>query len=265
MKKNKILINIENLNEIDKYKKIGINNFLFAVKDFSIGYNSYTLEEIKKLDCNKYLLINRIFNTNDVEEFKKIKEKLLDFEYIIFEDIAVYNILKDTNIKLIWNQTHFATNYSSINYWLELAYSAVISNELTSVEVSEILNKSNKNLILNIFGKNPIMYSRRTLLTNFNKHFELDNRDKAVLEESITKNEFLATETDKGTFIVNNKHFNLIPHINSFNDDKILYYLIYPNGIEYKEMIKYINEETTDNTDDGFMNKKTIYKLGVRK
>lgn len=265
MKKNKILINIENLNEIEEYKKIGINNFLFAVKDFSIGYNTYTLEELKKLDCNKYLLINRIFNTNDVEEFKKIKDKLLDFEYIIFEDIAVYNILKDTNIKLIWNQTHFASNYSSINYWLELTHSAVISNELTCVEVSDILNISNKNLVLNIFGKNPIMYSRRTLLSNFNKHFELDKRDSAILEEGITNNEFLATETDKGTFIVNNKHFNLIPFLNEFNDDKILNYLIYPNGIKYNEMIKYIEEETNDNTDDGFMNKKTIYKLGVKK
>ena len=265
MKKNKILINIENLNEIEEYKKIGINNFLFAVKDFSIGYNSYTLEEIKELDCNKYLLINRIFNTNDVEEFKKIKNKLLDFEYIIFEDIAVYNILKDTNVKLIWNQTHFASNYSSINYWLELTYSAVISNELTKLEVIDILNKSTKNLVLNIFGKNPIMYSRRTLLSNFNKHFELENRSNAILEESITNNEFLATENDKGTFIVNNKHFNLIPFLNEFNDDKIQYYLIYPNDIEYSNMIKYIEEETNDNTDDGFMNKKTIYKLGVKK
>lgn len=109
------------------------------------------------------------------------------------------------------------------------------------------------------------MYSRRTLLSNFNKHFELENRSNAILEESITNNEFLATENDKGTFIVNNKHFNLIPYLNEFNDDKILYYLIYPNGIDYNEMIKYINEETTDNTDEGFMNKKTIYKLGVKK
>lgn len=265
MKKNKILINIENLNEIEEYKKIGINNFLFAVKDFSIGYKSYTLEEINELDCNKFLLINRIFNTNDVEEFKKIKNKLLDFEYIIFEDIAVYNILKDTNIKLIWNQTHFATNYSSINYWLELTSSAVISNELTKQEVIDILSISNKSLVLNIFGKNPIMYSRRTLLTNFNKNFNLENRNIAILDESITKNEFLATETDKGTFVVNNKHFNIIPFLNEFKEDKILYYLVYPSGINYNDMIKYINEETTDNTDDGFMNKKTIYKLGVKK
>lgn len=265
MKKDKILINIENLNDIENYKKIGINNFLFAVKDFSIGYNSFSLDEINNLDCNKFLLINRIFNTLDVEEFKKIKDKLINFEYIIFEDIAVYNILKDTKIKLIWNQSHFATNYSSINNWLELVDSAVISNELTSDEVKEIIERANKNLVLNVFGKNPVMYSRRTLLSNFNKNFKLKENKIAILNESITKNEFLATETDKGTFIVNNTHFNIISYLDKFNDDKISFYLVYPSGIEFDRMIKYLNGEIVESTLDGFMNKKTIYKLGVKK
>ena len=65
MKKEKILINIEQLNDIGDYKKIGINNFLFAVKDFSIGYNSFELEELENIECNKYLLIKRIFNRED--------------------------------------------------------------------------------------------------------------------------------------------------------------------------------------------------------
>ena len=63
MKKEKILINIEQLNDIEEYKKIGINNFLFAVENFSIGYKTFKLSDIENLDCNKYLLINRIFNT----------------------------------------------------------------------------------------------------------------------------------------------------------------------------------------------------------
>lgn len=260
MKKEKILINIEQLNDIEDYKKIGINNFLFAVKDFSIGYNTFELEDLESLDCNKYLLINRIFNSNDCEKLKKIIPKLNKFDGIIFEDIAVYNMLKNTDINLIWNQNHFATNYSSINHWLELVNSAIISNELTLEEVCDILDKSNKKLVLNIFGKNPIMYSRRTLLTNFNKNFKLEDNREMILNESITKNEFLAKETDKGTFILNNKHFNLIPFLNKFNENKIEFYLIYPNGLNAEEINNYLNGKV-DNTDAGFMNKKTIYKL----
>lgn len=260
MKKEKILINIEQLNDIGYYKKIGINNFLFAVKNFSIGYNSFKLEELENLACKKYLLINRIFNSEDCESFKSIISKLSIFDGIIFEDIAVYNMLKNTDINLIWNQTHFATNYSSINHWLELVNSAIISNELTLEEVCNILDKSNKKLVLNIFGKNPIMYSRRTLLTNFNKNFKLEDNREMILSESITKNEFLAKETDKGTFILNNKHFNLIPFLNKFNENKIELYLIYPNGLNAEEINNYLNGKV-DNTDAGFMNKKTIYKL----
>lgn len=260
MKKEKILINIEQLNDIENYKKIGINNFLFAVSDFSIGYKSFELEELRNLECKKYLLINRIFNSEDCDKFKSIISKLSIFDGVIFEDIAVYNMLKNTDINLIWNQTHFATNYSSINHWLELVDSAVISNELTLEEVSEILDKSNKKLVLNIFGKNPIMYSRRTLLSNFNKNFNLDDNKEMILNETITKNEFLAKETDKGTFILNNKPFNLIPFLKEFNNDNIEFYLIYPNGLNANEISEYLNGKL-DNTDNGFMNKKTIYKL----
>lgn len=260
MKKEKILINIEQLNDIEKYKKIGINNFLFAVEDFSIGYKPFKLSDIEKLDCNKYLLINRIFNTSDCENFKNIIPILPKFNGIIFEDIAVYNMLKNTDINLIWNQTHFATNYSSINYWLELVNSAVISNELTLEEIKEIIDKSNKKIVLNIFGKNPIMYSRRTLLTNFNKNFNLSENKEMILSENITKNEFLATETDKGTFIFNNKFFNLISYLKEFNEEKILYYLVYPNGLKVNEIEEYLNGKT-ENTNDGFTHRKTIYKL----
>ena len=199
-----------------------------------------------------------ILNNYDIEELIKIKEELLSFDCIIFEDIGLYNILKDSNVKLIWNQSHFASNYSSINYWLELVDSAIISNELTYEEVSTILNKSNKDIVLNIFGKNPIMYSRRTLLSNFFENFNIDKKKEVILDETITNNTFLAKEDKNGTFIFNNKHFNLIPYINKFNIDKIKYYLVYPNEIDFETMMKYINEETVDNTDDGFMNKKTI-------
>ena len=72
MKTNKIIININNLNEIEEYKKIGITNFLFAVHEFSIGYTSFSLDEIKNVDANIYLLINRIMDTKSIDEFKKI-------------------------------------------------------------------------------------------------------------------------------------------------------------------------------------------------
>lgn len=264
MKNEKILVNIENLKELSEYKKIGINNFLFAVENFSIGYNSFNLSDIKNVEGNKFLYLNRILNSSDVDKLKSIIDDILLFDGIIFEDIAVYNIFKDKDIILIWNQSHFATNYSSINHWCNLVDSVVISNELASDEVSVILNNSNKSLVLNVFGKNPVMYSRRTLLSNFNKNFGLKKENDVILKEMITNNEFKLVENNYGTFIFNNTYFNLIPYLNLFNDDKVFYYLIFPNGLNSNEIYEYINGKI-DGTDDGFMNRKTIYKLGVKR
>lgn len=265
MKKEKILINIENLSDIEKYKKIGINNFLFAINNYSIGYKSFDLKKIINIECNKYLLINRVLNNKDIDNIKNIINDLIKFDGIIFEDISIYNILKDYNIKLIWNQNHFATNFKSINYYLDILDSAVISNELTFNEVDEILNKVNKKVILNVFGKNPVMYSRRTLLTNFNTYFNIDSDKEMILDETISNNKFYVKEDNNGTFIFNNKYFNIIKYLNKLNDNNILFYLIYPNNLDYDNIIKIINEDKSIEYDDGFMNKKTIYKLGDRK
>ena len=263
MKKEKILVNIENLDFIDKYKEIGINNFLFAIEDFSIGYKTFNIDDLINLRCNKFLLLNRILNCNEVDELKKLIDKIKLFDGIIFEDLSIYNIFKGYDIKLIWNQTHFATNYNSINFWLDRVDSVVISNELTISELIEILNNTNNRLVLNVFGKNPVMYSRRTLLSNFNKNFNLDNYDNVILSEPITNNEFNAIENKFGSILFNNTFFNIIPFLNEIDDNIIKYYLIYPHGLNSDEILEYLKGER-DNTNDGFLNKKTIYKLGER-
>ena len=263
MKKDKILINIENLLDVEEYKKIGYNNFLFAVDKFSIGYNSFDLKDLIKLNCNKYLLINRVLNNSDIEELKHIVNIIDKFDGVLFEDIGVYNILKNKT-KLIWNQSHFATNFSSINYWVDYVDSAVISNELTKEEVKDIINNANKKLVLNVFGKNPAMYSRRTLLSNFNNYFKLKMNKEAVIKDKISNEEFLVKETDKGTILFDNSYFSIIDNIKEFNDENILYYLIYPAGLKVNSICDIINGKT-NNYRDGFMNKKTIYKLEVKK
>ena len=146
-----------------------------------------------------------------------------------------------------------------------MMYSAVISNELTKEEVKDIIDRVTKPIVLNVFGKNTIMYSRRTLLSNYNKYFNIDSDREVILEESITNNSFYAKESDKGTIIFNNKYFNIINYLNKFNDNNILFYLIYPNGLDYNNVLKLLNNESNIEYDDGFMNRKTIYKLGEKK
>ena len=69
--KNNYLISINNLTDIDKYKKVGGSAFLFALDSYTIGYNTFTIEEINSIQNeNKYVLINKL----DIIQITKCKK-----------------------------------------------------------------------------------------------------------------------------------------------------------------------------------------------
>lgn len=257
MKMSKILININNLSDIEEYKKIGISNFLFAIEDFSIGYKTFKLDEIPE---SSYILINRVLDCNDVDNIKKIKDDLLRFKGIIYEDVAIYNIFKDENIELIWNQNHFATNYESINYYLNHGCSsAIISNELTEDEIIEILDKASKPLVLNILGRNQVMYSRRKLLSNFNKHNNLSDYNDMTLDTFGNMQNFFAHESKYGTILTSDNYFNYVSLMNKVKEESIYYYLILNQDLSAKSIKEILDGAPYGN--DGFLNKKTVYRM----
>ena len=53
-----------------------------------------------------------------------------------------------------------------------------------------------------------------------------------------------------------------IDYIKYFNNDNILFYLVYPFGLSVTEIKDIIENNSNIKYNDGFMNKKTIYKLG---
>ncbi|MDD2505432.1 MAG: hypothetical protein PHF21_04110 [Bacilli bacterium] len=260
MKNKKILISPKNIEEIKKYKKIGITNFLFALQDFSIGYPEFTLEELYELDINVYLNINILFDTKKINDFKKIIPKLQFVKGIFFEDVGLYYLLKDSNIFLIWATAHFVINSISINSWLTRVDSAKISNELTKGEIEIIINKTTKPLVLPVFGYNEAMYSRRMLLTNFNRYKGYKMMKNGLLSTN-SNNEFNIIENANGTILFYKKPFNYIKIINNLNQDNILFYYIDAskiNNFKLEEMLNYNNSE------EKFLNKKTIFKLEER-
>lgn len=254
MKSSKILININNLSEIEEYKKIGINNFLFAVDEFSLGYPTFPLSSIPD---DSYLYLNRVMDTKAIDDFKKIIPELKRFKGIIFEDLGIFNILKNKGYNLIWFQNHFTTNKASLTYYINNGcISAVLSNEITESEIRENIKSLPHKLILNVLGKNNIMYSRRTLLTNFNKHEHLDNFNDMELK---TKNSsFFAKESEYGTLLFNNEYFNYIPFANTLDDD-LMFYLILNLDMSPSKIKDILNDSNFGN--DGFLNKKTVYKM----
>lgn len=262
MVNDKLLITINNIEDIKEYKKIGITNFLFALQDFSIGYSSFKIQELKKLDVNVYLNINIVMDTKTINNFKKITKDLNFVKGILFEDVGVYYLLKDSNIDLIWNQSHFVINSKTINSWLSRVKSALISSELTIDELNYVLEQASKPLILSIYGLNMSMYSKRHLLSFYNIYNDLPNINKGSLSVEDKDINFITKENEHGTVLFYNKPYNYIPYLKEIKEDRIMLYLINIPDLS-PEMLDHILKQNNIISEEKFLKEKTIFKLEV--
>ena len=256
-KKTKILVSINNIEDIADYKKVGVTTFLFALKDYSIGYEkTYTIDEINNINEKKYVLINRLLNTKEIEELKSIINTI-KCDGFIFEDVGLINNINDTYEKILFIN-HFNTNSSTINTWLTYCDSVVLSSELTYDEYKTILSKVNKDVVLNTFGYNQVMYSKRSLLTNYNEHFNQDKTYKNTIKDKNSELRFKILEQNGETIVLSNSIFN---GSRLFNLDNVKYYMFNTSYISKEDVINFINTGNIDNSDEGFLDKPSFYKL----
>ncbi len=259
-KKTKFLVTINNIKDLEIYKKVGISTFVFALKDYSIGYeNTFSYEEINNINDKKYVLINQVLDNKKIDNLKELLPKI-NADGFIFEDIGLINVFKELNIngnKILF-MNHFNCNYESVNIWLNYVDSVFISNELTYDELKDITMKSNKEVVLHVFGYNQIMYSKRKLLSNYYKYNNLDIKLKNTIKDKASDIKFNVIEDDNGTVFLSNKIFN---GSRLLDLDNVLYYYINTSFINTDDVISFINGNDIDNTDNGFLDTKTIYKL----
>ena len=262
----KIILYVDNLSYIDEYREVGVSTFLFALKDYCVGYNTNTLGEINNVKVsNKFVLINRVLESKDIDKLKELLPKL-KVDGIIFEDVGLLHLVKELklNIKMILFQNHFNTNSSSVNFWLDRVDSVLISNELTSNEIKTICSNAKKPIVLNLYGYNQVMYSRRLLLSNWSEEFNIPYKNNNLIEDVATHVRFRALENDYGTVMYSDKIFNGKELLGL---DNVLYYYVNSMMIDHDEIIKYLanlNRDLLDCEDEGFLDKPTIYKLKER-
>ena len=171
MKANKFLITVTS--DAIRELKVKDINFLFPITGYSVGYpKTYAISEIE--EENAYLYLNRIF---DKERIARLEEDLThlsrNIKGICFTDLGVLHLVKRMHLDvcLIYMQNHSTTNFASISYYLEEVDSVLVSTDITEEEMHTILSKTTKPLVVPYFMKVDVMYSRRTLLTNFQEEF----------------------------------------------------------------------------------------------
>lgn len=258
---NNYLYLITNLNIYNKLKEAGNNAFLFALEGYSVGYPAFSLNELSNLDGLKYLLINRILTPNDIDSLRLVLKDMKDIKGIVFEDIGVFDLVKELNLDifLIYFQNHAGTNYETINFWLEQGIdSCVVSNEITKEEIEEITKKVIKPVTLIGFGHNQVMYSRRSLLSNFQDFTNISRSNLVDLDTG--KDQFISFENDYGTVFYTKEIYNYL----SLSNLNFKYIIINTVLLSMDEVMQVCNNQIDYPTSEGFLNTKTIFKVGKK-
>ena len=222
MQKKEYLI-IPNKKELDLYIKHNFNTFILPLDEYSIGFNVYySLEEINSLSLkhNIYVIMNKFLHRN-IEDFRRIYKDFNKNIKFIVEDIGLTDIIDKE--RLVLYENHILSNYKAINFLESIGIkNVVINNDLTIDELLEIQEKTNSNLYYFYIGKNSLMYSRRNLVSNYNKYYNLDNTNSYKLIEKVSKKTLDIYEERDGSVVYFDKIFCASKYIDKLNMNLII-------------------------------------------
>ena len=265
MRKKEILI-IPSDKNLSAYK---CNSFILPLKDYSIGFDTYfDIDEINKFSSfyNVSIIINKFLHKDSLENIKKELLKLNDnIKYFFIEDFSLVNYLSKERIVLYPN--HIISNYYSVNYLKELGFNNVmVSNELTIDELKTIDKNTSSNLFYMYLSKNNLMYSRRSLLSNYYENYGIkDKENNTLVNESVSNHELLIKEESDGTLIFNNKVFCASKYLNDLDNYNLVINM--SNIDEDSKNIIIDNLDSKDlcnliDSDYYFLENKIAYKVG---
>ena len=261
------MIILPNKKELELYKKYNLNTFLLPLEDYSIGFNCYfNIDEINEISTNNtvYVLLNKFLHQR-INEFRELYPKFNENIKFIIEDIGLTDVISKNRIVMYEN--HIISNYRSINFLKQIGYdNVVINNDLTITEIEEILSKTDSNLYYFYVAKNMLMYSRRNLVSNFNKHFKLNkDNNKYDLKEKVSKQILEITEEQDGSVVRNHKIFCASKYLDKLNNiNKIIDFTDIDETSE-KMILEHINENCLCDLIDSdyyFLENDIKYKVG---
>ena len=244
------------------------DGYVIGIKDYSINYPSYSLDEVLKIIefCNKnnkeiYVVLNK-----NIENVKNILTKLNNINGLFYYDNAIIGLKNKMNLKydLVFDQEHQATNYMTINNYNKIGINYFhLSNDITIKEMKEIRENTKAKLIVTVFGYLPMFASQRHLIKNYLDKFNLkDDLDLNYMsKEGI---DYKVIDNNLGTFVYTDSIYSILDSINEIKDvDYILFNSYLIDDFEY--VLDNINDynkiNSKFNTKPYFKDVETVYKV----
>ena len=283
----KLLVGLNKKNILDYLNYT--NSFIIGLKDFSINYLEYTLDEIKDLRDNYpkieiFVSINKNIFNDDLNKLENLLIELdkLDINGILFYDLSILSFCRKNYLKLplVWSGEHMTTNYNTCNYYYGKGCQyAYLSSDITEEEMIEIKDKSKIRLMAFVFGYPEVSFSKRKLLTNYFLHNNEEKKRDWYTISSDDENKYFIKDSNLGTIILYGNVLNGIKPFNNLrntldyavlNEDLMDHEMFIKCLSVYKELLdNKIDVDTafnkiyeiTNSNDTVFYYKKTIYKV----
>lgn len=271
----KTLVMISSLKQVN----LPCDGVIVGIKDLSVNMPAYfEVSDLKNIDKEVFICLNKNMHNSDLKLLEKTMLELNNYNIkgVIYYDLAVLSIYKmlDLNYDLVWNQEHMTTNYDTINFYNKMGVKyTMVSNDITLRECKEIKENTKSKLMITLFGYLPMFVSKRSLVKNYLKTFNLkdDSLVNYIYKEDkkypITDDKVTTVYTD---FILNGLKEKLLLDydyiiLNSFmiDEDKFskvldLFNSVDENNINFKEseLCNMFN-----NLGKGFFYRETVYKV----
>jgi hypothetical protein len=265
MQKEKYLI-IPNKKELKLYEKYNFNTFILPLEDYSIGFDVYfNIDEINELagKYEIYVIMNKFLHRN-IYKFKELYSKFNKSIKFIIEDIGLVNIIdKD---RLVLYENHILSNYVAINYLGGLGFkNVVINNDLTIDEIKEIMKKVNSNIFYFYVSHNHLMYSRRNLVTNYNKYFNMNDVKEYKIKEEVSHEVLNIKEEKDGSIVTFKKIFCASKYLDELKGINLIINFSGIDSINEKMILENYNKKELCNLIDSdyyFLENDIKYKVG---
>lgn len=257
---------------------------LFGIKGLSISDNLISIEEFLSLDDKDvFITLDKNMFNSDLPFLEEVLIKLSkeNIKGVFFYDLSVLSIVKrlNLNINLIWAGDFLTTNYKTIDFYLKDGIKGVlISSLLTIDEICEIIEKTKIKTFVNIFGYQLVSISKRKLISNYFEY--INENDNNGIHTMIERGKEYKTKEDSyGTKIYSNYILNGIKYLkrlknsgvdyiilNDFDIDKDLFskvLSIYEKALTFDYDLNILDKDINNliDTDTGFFDKKTIYRV----
>ena len=250
----KLVLNTNELGYKD-FLSYSIDTFIIGLKNFChdqpytipVKDIPFVIEELNSHSKKLSISLNIFALEKDIKKLDKIIDRLLSFniDSFIVSDLGILNLFKKRNAenKVILDLQTYVTNKYSAKSLLNLGVKRIVlAKEITLDDIKQIASFNKKQIELLVQGYYPITYSKRPILNNYYKNFNIKKKANIhYIKEESRNDYYYLIESKNNLSVYNNKQYSLFNYLDVLLESNIDVLRIDTNFLNETEIKEYLD------------------------